>query len=250
MQQKISQKRQNQEDEINLIEFWKILVSSKVLIATITLIVTIIASVHIFTVTPIYEAKALVEIGNYRTTSHTSDKGDIVRVPIDSAPELIKKLEVIFMEFNDDKLGSNTTISSLTAFKGMNNFIEIKSESSSNDLAVEKIEEVVKYIKQLHKNFISEIKIIMNNEANNINKLGSDFNSLNILQQLRALGVSGFLGYEFRNSTLVGEIRTKDYPIKPNKREFIIITFIASLILSIFLAFIMNIIRNAKKSAG
>lgn len=47
-----------------------------------------------------------------------------------------------------------------------------------------------------------------------------------------------------QNSKIIGEFVIKDYPIKPKKILIVVVAFITGLILSIFLVFFLNFIRN------
>ncbi len=53
--------------------------------------------------------------------------------------------------------------------------------------------------------------------------------------------------YNFKNSELVGEIIVKSTATKPKRKLIIIVAFITGLMLSIFIIFFMNFIRNMKE---
>ena len=55
-----------EEDEIDLRELWKTLMKRKMLIAVVTVFITVAAIAYVLLKTPMYEAKALFEIGNYK----------------------------------------------------------------------------------------------------------------------------------------------------------------------------------------
>ena len=74
-----------QEDEIDLREIFKSIFERKYFILIFTLIITILAIIYVSIKTPIYEAKAVIEIGSYKTES------DEVRV-VDNLNEFSKKL--------------------------------------------------------------------------------------------------------------------------------------------------------------
>lgn len=50
-----------------------------------------------------------------------------------------------------------------------------------------------------------------------------------------------------RNCEVVGNFIVQDYPIKPKKKLIVVVAFISSFILSIFLVFLLNFIRNEKE---
>ena len=60
------QEKYLQEDEIDLRELFKTILDKKVFIVIFTLVITILAAIYAYNKTPIYEAKALVEIGEYK----------------------------------------------------------------------------------------------------------------------------------------------------------------------------------------
>ena len=49
-----------------------------------------------------------------------------------------------------------------------------------------------------------------------------------------------------KNSQLVGEYIMNDYPVKPKKKLIVVVAFVTGLILSIFLVFFMEFIKNGK----
>jgi uncharacterized protein involved in exopolysaccharide biosynthesis len=50
-------------------------------------------------------------------------------------------------------------------------------------------------------------------------------------------------GFNYKNSEIVGQVITNDYPTKPKKKIIVAVAFIAGFILSIFLVFIINAFR-------
>ena len=143
------------EDEIDLKALFTMLWSNKAMIAAITATTTILAAIYAFSKTPIYEAKALVEIGNYQAHSSSSSSS---KITLDSANSLAKKLNVLFIDvFKDDK-GREFKISSISAPKKANNFIEIKAEAISNELAKRELLTVVNHIKTQHQKILDDVK--------------------------------------------------------------------------------------------
>ena len=84
---------QYQEDEIDLRQLMCILLASKKLIVVTTVIITLLAGMHAFTKTPIYEASALVEIGNYKLDNNNNNNNNNNKLLLDSAPDLVKKIK-------------------------------------------------------------------------------------------------------------------------------------------------------------
>jgi uncharacterized protein involved in exopolysaccharide biosynthesis len=67
------------------------------------------------------------------------------------------------------------------------------------------------------------------------------------LMQNRRLINSMLLPHNYKNSGIVGETIVKSYPVKPKKSLIVIVSFVTSLILSIFITFLMEFVRDAKK---
>ena len=88
--QENSERRYIEEDEIDLRELFQTLWDKKLFIVVFTTLVTVLAVVYALMKTPIYEATALVEIGNYKLNNN--------KVQLDSANQLSKKLNVLFVE--------------------------------------------------------------------------------------------------------------------------------------------------------
>jgi uncharacterized protein involved in exopolysaccharide biosynthesis len=274
MQQNTPDQNSYQEDEIDLKELFNTLWFKKNLIIAITAAITILAGIYAFNKTPIYEATALVEIGNYKNNNNNN-------VLVDSVPELVKKLNLLFIDLLKNEKDRKATITSISIVKGTSNFINIKSESTSNKLASNEINKIVTYMQSKHRaeleNIIGnrkskitsidrQISTIKNKQlellsSNLINLNGNEalFNNLQLIDM-----INGELGFEtiselikektelglllnkrnYKNSEVVGRIITNDYPIKPNKKPIVTVAFIAGFILSIFLVFIMNAFRK------
>ena len=155
-------RRYIEEDEIDLVELFRTLVKRKWFIIMFTCIVTLGAIVFAYMKTPVYEVRALVEIGSYKT--------DNSNVLLDNATQLTKKLNVIFIDIVKNDKDRKASISSIVIPKKTTSFIEIKSESTSNELAIDEIKKVVDYIQTKHKRVLKDIKKNRELEINNITK--------------------------------------------------------------------------------
>ena len=315
-----SQHNQNiQEDEIDLKELWNTLVKSKKFIIIFTSIITIIAIIWAMTRTPMYEAKTLVEIGNYKI--HNTKNNNNNKLSLDNSAQLAKKLNILFIDMYKNQKNSISKIDSISISKGTKNFIDITSLSISNDLASKEILKVVDYIKSKHqkilddikqrreleiKNIESKISNIQNKEIilfqnkiklqekslkeyktqlNSINaniskikkskptlavlelmekrelttlisnlsielmqlkneKDNLETTAINDLEEQKGLVMSMLLPHNYKNSEIIGKIITNDYPVKPKKKLIVIVAFITGFILSIFLVFFFNFIRD------
>jgi len=161
-----------QEDEIDLREIFKSIFERKYFILIFTLMITILAIIYVSIKTPIYEAKAVIEIGSYKTES------DEVRV-VDNLNEFSKKLSTIFIDLRKDDIEKESEITNISISKGMKNYIEISSQAISNDLALKEIEAVLSFTKDEHGKFLNDIK-----EKNKIQISNIDNSVKNLQEQI------------------------------------------------------------------
>lgn len=163
-------KEQIIEDEIDLRELFKTIVEKKYFILVFTLIITILAIVYVKIKTPIYEAKAVIEIGSYKTETNE------VKV-VDNLNEFSKKLSTIFIDLRKNDREKESEITNISISKGMKNYIEIVSEAISNDLAIKEINSVLSFTKDEHGKFLNDVKEKNRIEISNID------NSIKNLQE-------------------------------------------------------------------
>ena len=127
------QEKQYTEDEIDLKELFNTIWEKRLFVAIFTLIVTLCAGIYVFVKTPIYEVKSIIEIGF------------IEKQLVEDSSVIEQKLNVIFNV--DDKNINNDPkkgiISSIIQMKTVKNFIEVKTEAVSNEIAKEKIKEIL-----------------------------------------------------------------------------------------------------------
>ncbi|AXX91769.1 hypothetical protein CPU12_11580 [Malaciobacter molluscorum LMG 25693] len=167
MEQKVNN-NMLQEDEIDLRELFKKLWKGKLFIIVFTLVVTIFAGVYAFLKTPIYEVKAIIKVG------YIGDD-NIVNTKL-----LVDELKSVFNIGSKNNTLENykSIISSLKTLRDNDSLFSISSQSTSNKLAIEKINEVLNYTKDNYNLKISEFKMKVNadisryeNEITNINKI-------------------------------------------------------------------------------
>ena len=163
-------KEQIIEDEIDLRELFKTIVEKKYFILVFTLIITILAIVYVKIKTPIYEAKAVIEIGSYKTETNE------VKV-VDNLNEFSKKLSTIFIDLRKNDREKESEITNISISKGVKNYIEIVSEAISNDLAIKEINSVLSFTKDEHGKFLNDVKEKNRIEISNID------NSIKNLQE-------------------------------------------------------------------
>ncbi len=158
-----------QEDEIDLKELFGVLWAKKTLIISITAAITIMAGIYAFNRTPIYEATVLVEIGSYKHSNR------ITNVLVDSVPKLVKRLNLLFIDLLKNEKDRKATITSISTVKGTSNFINIKSESTSNKLASNEINKIVTYMQSKHR---AELENIIGNRKSKITSIDRQINTI------------------------------------------------------------------------
>lgn len=308
------QEKYLQEDEIDLRELFKTIWARRFFVITFTLVVTVLAAVYAYTKTPIYEAKALVEIGEYKLNGTTKNS-------IDNAVVLEKKLSTLFVDMEKNLKDKTSEISNIAIVKGLINFLEIKSEATSNEEAKNEILKVLTFVQGEHEKILDDVKKQKEMELRNIDLQISDIKSRtvalidkklennvknleNLQEQLKfvdenlkkidslnpslaalklmekkditnsinTLTIQNFdleskkdellttslytlqenkkiielslLPHNYKNTQIVGEIMTNDFPTKPKKSLIVVVAFVTGFILSIFLVFLINFIRK------
>lgn len=309
------------EEEIDLRELFKNIWQKRFFISMFTLIVTILATIFVFFKKPIYEAKALVEIGEYKTNKAS----EFTKNSVDNAATLEKKLTTLFVDMEKNLEDKTSEITSISLAKGLTNFLEIRSEASSNEEATNQILKVLSFVQSEHQNILDDVKKQKELELKNIELQISDIKSKSVnliesklenikttvskledqlkfidenLKKIDTLNPSLaalklmekkdittsinelkgkvfeleekrdqllttslykleenkkileiiLLPHNYKNTQIVGEIMTNDFPIKPKKALIIIVAFITGFIISIFLVFLVNFIKSSKQN--
>ncbi len=158
------------EDEIDLRELFLTLSKRKKFIMIFTTIVTLLAMVYAFSKTPVYEEDAIVEIGNYLKPNINNNKITYKKTALDNAVQLTKELNVIFVDMHKNDKDAPAKIASITVPKKQNDFIEIKAEAISNELATKKINEVITYIQTKHQKILDDVSKRRKFEIENIER--------------------------------------------------------------------------------
>ncbi|MEW6551031.1 MAG: Wzz/FepE/Etk N-terminal domain-containing protein [Campylobacterota bacterium] len=306
-----------QEDEIDLKELFKTLWDNKKFITIFTSVVTLASILYALVVTPMYEVRALVEIGNYKLDNNNT-------VVLDNAPQLEKKLSTIFIDMLKSNRDKEYIISAITVPKGMTNFLEIKSEAKSNDEAIKGIDKVLAFVQEEHQKTLDDVKQKREFELHNIDLQIADIKEKKVnlldkkidlqkqnledlqkqlklvdsnLQNIQSLNPSLaalkliekkdisssiisissqlfdmenqrddllttaiykleeskkfievlLLPHNYKNTQIVGDIIVNKSPIKPKKSLIVVVAFVSGFILSIFLVFFIQFIRNFKE---
>ena len=208
-----------EEDEIDLKELFKTIWDKKFFIIIFTIIITITAGIYAYTKTPIYEVKSYIELGYINKES------------IENIDSLEQKTKVIFL-VNDRKNEENSfekgVVSSINQVKGVKNFLEIKTEGFSNETALIKNKEVLKFIQELSAEKLKEHEFILNNSILNTQREIDFINNIemkNISSQIKILKEQEIISIDNQ----INLLKSQEIPILEKNIEFLINTKIKSL---------------------
>lgn len=240
-----------QEDEIDLRELFLIIWRKKVFIVLLTFIVTILASIYAFMKTPIYEVKAVIEVGSFNSNSNSNSNSNYIENPLN----LIKKLLILNKE--NIKGIQDSNIENITLVKSTPNLIELSATSASNENGIKLLNKIVADVKEEHLSKIDSYKSLIVDNINNLKSqiklLEDDKNKFDgslavkfeLVSKINDLELQ-ISPHNIQNTKLIGDIITNEYPIKPKKKLIVAVSFVTGFILSIFLVFFMEFIRSFK----
>ena len=125
-----------QQGEIHLRELLNLLINSKKIIIVVTLFFSLIATIYTYSLKPQYEANSVIEVGSY------FDHGQNLKY-IDYPKEVAEDLKIKFVKIPNQTTGNNILHS--VSFLG-NQYILMKSISTSSDTAIKNLENVQHYL--------------------------------------------------------------------------------------------------------
>ncbi len=262
-----------EEETIDIKGIIRVILSHKKTLFVSTFTITLLATIYSFFITPIYQVKADLQLGyfNINTTNgikkvnllnSTSTKIYIKNKYDNSKTEL--KYPLINPSFPKEASKNIINISiqdtsnekALTTLNTILNDLQHQEKEKIN-LYINNIKSEIKLFNKQKELLSSQIQTlkekiqkVQNPEIYHImllsiqnyqNKLQNITLKLNNLQE-RISPKNLFL------SSIIGKISFHDYPIKPKKKLIIIVSFVASLIFSIILIFILEFIRDLKKN--
>ncbi len=150
-----------QEDEIDLLTLWRVLVKRKKVIFWTTSLAAISGFVFSFSQTPVYEVKSNLEIGHIGET-------------LIEAPQVLQRTLKIVFKVDPERPTSDEVndliVSSISLDKNAENFLRIKTEGLSKNEALKKNEEVVQYVQDRFQNKIDQYILRNKNQIRNIQR--------------------------------------------------------------------------------
>ena len=219
------QEKQYTEDEIDLKELFNTIWQKRLFIAIFTFVVTTCAGVYAYNKTPIYEVKSIIEIGF------------IDKQLLEEPSILEQKLNVIFSV--DDKSINNDPkkgiISSIIQMKTVKNFIEVKTEAVSNEIAIAKSKEILDYAQKLYEPKIEQYKTLVNNDISNIE------NEINFLKNEKMKMLTDKVESSKANLEKYNQEINSLYKSNTNANDKI-----SSMIVSVQMVNYQNLIENAQ----
>lgn len=171
------------EEEIDLRELFRTIAKKKIFIFVFTLATTLLAIIYVNSKTPIYEAKALIELGSYKVEKiRPSDNVAIIEeVSLGNSAQIVKKLSTIYIDLEKNTKDKEYLITSIAVSKGIASFIDITSEAISNELAEKGINEIVEYLQNESIETLNDAKNKNQSEIKNINLLISNIENEKIV---------------------------------------------------------------------
>ncbi|MGB5793143.1 GNVR domain-containing protein, partial [Poseidonibacter sp.] len=169
---------------------------------------------------------------------------------------LIKRLQMMYM--NNMPNEQSSTVTDISLVKGTTNLVEITVQSINNKLAISKLDEIIKNVKQVHDSKIEDYKSLINTNINNLKQQraeledeknrfeGSQALKYELTTTLNQLSLS-ISSYNITPTKMLGKIMTNDYPVKPKKKLIVVVALVTGFILSIFIVFFMQFIAGFKE---
>ena len=171
-----------EEEEIDLRELFRTIWDRKMFIIGFTLIVTILAGIYAYSKTPIYEVKSVVRIGY--VSGALVEPSNIIE----------QKLRLVFDVDNNSRYEfiEDGVVSNISAIKKVENFLEIKTEATSNEKALDKNKEVLSFLQNEYKfkidEFITKTEINIRNIEDKI-KYSQEVEKIDLSQNIERIKI-------------------------------------------------------------
>ncbi len=262
----------NEDDLINISDLIKTLLKNKKIIIIVTSIITILGVIYALLATPVYKIKANIQTGKIIEIKNNGNKIKNIINPV-----AIKILIISNFDKSNDVKTKFPKVSALLN-KENKNIIKLSIKHLSNKDANNSLNKILSKIREKEnekitiykKNIKKKIKILssqansLNSEINNINtKLNNTQDNkiyealinaktqyhnelFNIKKDINNLQLQiSPASIDFTH--IIGKIFIQKSPIKPKKKLIVIISFISGFILSVFLVFFLEFIKDIKR---
>jgi len=274
------------EDTIDLRELFQILRRRKKVIFLITLLIILLASVYAWAAKPVYQVKAMIEVGKLEAGTNNEKS-------LDDVADIKLKLEYIY-GVKSRKKRAFPKVKTISVNKRAKGVFTVTVEGHSNESAIALIEKIVQKIEKEYqekidtyinskkelialttqdietaKQNLNNIKKTLNNYSQKIMNITAEDAALagiytiqisqnqTLLQSLQARISTlkanvynkelSITPLRIKPTHIVGKVEVLDKPIKPKKALIVIVAFITALMFSIFLVFFLEFIRKIKE---
>ncbi len=173
--------------------------------------------------------KILDDIKNLHETKAKQIEGKLMLLKTKTLPMLQEKIDRYKKDIKTYEANFLDVQSNLKKIKDTNPTLATLQINEQRYLA-----DIIIKLKDSLENFENKKNNI---EAVEIEQLEEELKTLNMLME----------SYNYKNTEAIGNIMTNNYPIKPKKTLIVIVAFVTGLILSIFLVFFLEFIRNEKE---
>ena len=266
---------QPEEDEIDLKELIKTILKHKTFIIVFTLLITVLAGIYAFSKKPVYETKTSVQIGYIYSNSNSNSNSNKLYLLDPVATKIY--LENIYKKDAYEKIKFPTL--NVNTPKRINDIYNLDILAYNNQNATNYLNKILKDLKNkenkklnfIKKDLAKKIDILkkanirLTNELNDLNKklkytkdaqlYATILTNISAIQKeitQNQLNIANFQNQlspsNITHTHIIGKIQQSPYPIKPKKKLIVIVAFITSFILSIFLVFLIEFIKSFKES--
>lgn len=267
------------EDEINLLDYVKVILRNKMLICSIISIVVIVTIIVSFVMTPVYEAKAVIapavktgepsgagllaaQFGISAPTS--SSMSEIVNLLKSNVlkEEVIRKHNLLPVFFTERSLrGKSESQKTWKGIRYLQNTLKISPNQKDNSIQVSIQFKDPKIAADIVNYTLLELTDHMSNEARRVADTNKQYLESQIdktadpfirtkIYSLIAQQIETAMMAEVKENfafKILDPPRTPDKKIKPKRTQMAIIAFLVSLFLGVFIAFGNEYWRNHKK---
>jgi len=266
------------EDEINLYDYWKVIVKRKSLIIGLFLVAVLASAIISFLTSKIYRGEVILKLPAKELTSKELTSKELTSKELTSKElfsvigkidaekilptthHLVSDVKLNVLKDSTDKLmliieakNTDDISSAMTEFVGyLNNFPLInRSVEEERQRLLKQSEELSKVIEQPNKLAEAYEKLL---QAGKYVPMGFNlvgFNPVDVRKKISDMKVEKFIIEQALNRPKGVEMIEKPYilknPVKPSIKKNIILAGIASLFAGIFLAFLMEYVERIRK---
>lgn len=169
------------DNEIDLKNMFNIIWDKKLVIIALTGLVTVLSVVFALTRTPIYQSKAVIELGSYKVKSGFN--------VIDDSRKLAQELNVLFIDILKSELNRKAKIVDISTINKQKNFIKLVAQGLSTDETVKELEKVIAYMQTKHKKLLDEV---ISNKRLELQKINDQ---LKLLQENKLVALNEDISY-------------------------------------------------------